>query len=210
MDDGWDFDEAADWEYEDQVGPSNPVAQVHRRSGDQRAAHNLRRRDCVRDRPGKRRRVRPRTLRAIGAGLVIAAVAGYFGVTAFWDHHFHKGAATDRCVSTIRTDLQSELGIAGLPAPRDADIAAQADFTGVDAHKTIITEEAAGALLRKGTSAAAVLAVWEVTGNVTLANLPARSGLVGSDNTFGCTAMVFTDGSVVTLGDSVRDRTRGP
>ncbi|MBS2546974.1 hypothetical protein KGQ19_08840 [Catenulispora sp. NL8] len=151
-------------------------------------------------RPGRSRRRNA----AISAGLgvaFVAVIAGGFGAVALWNAHWHKGPAIDRCEADVRDTIKLKLQAFGLSASAIADIAEQARITGLSAQKTVLTQDTAGAVYDDPGSS--VLTVWEVHGNVAIANLPASATDLGPKDQLDCTAVVFKDGKIVPEATSV-------
>ncbi|MGC4962806.1 hypothetical protein [Gordonia sp. DT101] len=137
--------------------------------------------------------------------VLLVSVGAYFGYTTYRKHHYHKQDAINSCLTSIRNDISIELKANDIGQQQIAVLTSSASFSDVDAHKTIVTEDGLGILQREHKSNTDVLAAWEIHGTVALPGSLPQYGSLGSTNEFGCSAIVFKDGSITTLSRSVQD-----
>ncbi|MDL9946918.1 hypothetical protein QSJ19_15240 [Gordonia sp. ABSL11-1] len=106
-----------------------------------------------------------------------------------------KTEATGLCEGAARDDLRERLTTSG---SADAESqAASAQFTDVRTRTTSVGDEDDAALRQAGRSRSAVATEWAVVGSVSVSGEIPSGARLGPNNTFSCSAVVFTDGEVM-------------
>ncbi len=145
--------------------------------------------------PGQRR-----MLLRVAGGVVVAVIlvfAGWRGYVAVQDREHKKSEAIEQCLDAIHADIRERLEGAGTSASEAADQAEHAEFAKVDAHATSLSDDELTLLRDAGRTREDVSRDWAVDGEVEIPGELPSAARLGPFNRFDCTAVVFTDGTVL-------------
>ncbi|WP_454791939.1 hypothetical protein [Mycolicibacterium lutetiense] len=129
---------------------------------------------------------------------MIAGSIGWwaFDRTVLRDRRLQKDAAITQCTDTIRDSIRRGLRSSGTSETDSNAIADGAQFSVVDGKPGPLVFDDQGVPARLGKKRSSVLTDWLIVGHVSLDSSPPFGSLLGSDNRFSCSVIVFDDNTI--------------
>ncbi len=130
--------------------------------------------------------------------VVCVVVVGFLvlhGRSTVQERGDRKTEATRLCEDAVRDDLRERLTTSGSADAESQAVSAQ--FTDVRTRTTSVGDKDDAALRQAGRSRSAVATEWAVVGSVSVSGEIPSGARLGPNNTFSCSAVVFTDGEVM-------------
>lgn len=150
--------------------------------------------------------IRPRlafTPLSISIGVVLVVILGFIiwrGNAAVTEQDRGKATAAERCTAALRDDIRTTFETKGGNSVADSEkLADAAQFTDVKTKSSDLTDEQRLIVVSQGHDIASMDRAWRISGAVVIPGFARSGATYGPNNTFGCRAVVFKDGSVTVV-----------